>query len=58
MFSGAALIVRKHGLEIHLWETRGVFVFHRKLRPVKPNRSADRGLFHVAGRREFRYNKR
>lgn len=43
---------------MHLWETRGVFVFHRKLRHVKPKRSADRGLFHVAGRREFRYNKR
>ena len=43
---------------MHLWETRGVFVFHRKLRHVKPKRSANRRLFHVAGRREFRYNKR
>ena len=52
------LIVREHGLEIPLWETGGVFLFHRKWHPVKQKRFADRRLFHVAGRREFRYNKR
>ena len=46
------------GMTVWFIIAAALFVFHRKLHPVKPKCSADRRLFHVAGRREFRYNKR